>query len=83
MNPAPVTATGHLVGGVYSSADHHMTYVVVRVATLWECAPDGAVLIRWENGNEVVTARPAGRDVLVDVPWADEADEDDEELEAV
>jgi hypothetical protein len=59
------TATGHLIGGIYFSPEDAMTYVVLRTATLWECAPDAAVQVRWANGNETTRTRPGGGDVLV------------------
>jgi hypothetical protein len=60
-----VTATGHVVGAAYFSAEHQMTYVVLGPATLWELAPGQAVRLRWANGNETVTPVPPGKDVPV------------------
>ena len=58
----PVAPTGHVVGRSYLSREFGQLYTVERVTTLWECAPDGAVLVRWENGNRTTSTKPRALD---------------------
>lgn len=57
-----LTATDHVVGGLYFSRDHRMHYRVRSRATIWDLAPGHAVAVEWENGNRTVTSRDRGRD---------------------
>lgn len=57
-----LTATDHVVGGLYFSSDHGMHYRVQSSATIWDLAPGHAVAVEWENGNQMVTSRERGRD---------------------
>lgn len=57
-----LTATDHVVGGVYFSRDHRMHYRVRSRATLWDLAPGRAVALDWENGNRTITCRDRGHD---------------------
>jgi hypothetical protein len=59
----PVTATGHVVGRTYLSRLEGQPYTVEAAATLWECAPAGAVRVRWENGNSTLRTEPRGADL--------------------
>jgi len=63
--PGRTTATGHVVGARYFSASERTRYEVLGPATIWELAPDGAVRLRWANGNITTTSAPVGRDVLL------------------
>jgi hypothetical protein len=66
VGPAVVTATGHVVGWTYFCAHADMAYEVLGPATLWELAPHAAVRVRWANGNETLSTRPAGADTVVE-----------------
>jgi hypothetical protein len=55
-------STGHVVGRTYLSREFGQLYTIERVTTLWECAPGGAVLVRWENGNRTTSTRPRALD---------------------
>jgi hypothetical protein len=54
--------TGHVVGRTYLDALSGETYTVEAVVTLWECAPDEAVRVRWSNGNVTLRSQPRGAD---------------------
>jgi hypothetical protein len=54
--------TGHLVGHTYLDELVDLAYTVEAIVTLWEYAPDGAVRVRWANGNTTVRSRPRGSD---------------------
>jgi len=57
-----LTATDHVVGGLYFSPDYGMHYRVHASATIWDLAPGHAVAVEWENGNRMLTSRDRGRD---------------------
>jgi hypothetical protein len=57
-----LTATDHVIGALYFSADHGMHYRVQARATIWDHAPGLAVSLVWENGNRTLTSRERGRD---------------------
>lgn len=60
-----MAATGHAVGTSYVSAEAGQVYTVEATATLWELAPDEAVVVVWSNGNRSVTDNPRGADLEV------------------
>lgn len=60
-----MAATGHAVGTSYVSAETGQVYTVEAMATLWELAPDEAVVVVWSNGNRTITDHPRGADVEV------------------
>ena len=57
-----LTGTGHLTGDSYRSQTHGMRYRVEEPATVWELAPDAAVVRRWENANVTVSSEPRAAD---------------------
>jgi hypothetical protein len=57
MVVTPDVGSDHVVGGVYFSPAHDMTYEVLGPATVWELAPDDAIRVRWSNGNVTTTRR--------------------------
>ena len=57
MVVTPEARSDHVVGGVYFSPEHAMTYEVLGPATVWELAPDDAIRVRWSNGNVTTTRR--------------------------
>jgi hypothetical protein len=62
--PGEATATGHVVGETYLSLMHGQRYTVEAVATLWILAPNGAVRIRWANGNSTLSEMARGNDPI-------------------
>jgi hypothetical protein len=61
----PRTPTGYVIGRTYLSLLAGQPYTVEQVTTLWEYAPDGAVVVRWANGNRTVRADGPGDDPVI------------------
>ena len=65
LRERPAAPAGYVVGGTYLSVEAGERYTVEAVTTLWECAPAGAVVVRWSNGNRTIRSGSPGSDPLV------------------
>lgn len=61
------TLTGHVLDCVYYSPTHGMHYAAEATTTIWELAPDGAIVRLWDNGRRTISSCVRGSDPLCGV----------------